>query len=100
MSNEKAKTQTQTPAKQTDDLAKPEDRSAKTQKQDVNEVESKKEATNIKPTSPSRFTFKKVIPAVVLLLAGGIFIGITGGWNGFIGGRGKQKTDDAFLRAD
>jgi membrane fusion protein, multidrug efflux system len=44
--------------------------------------------------------FNKFIPIVVLVLAAGILFGIIGGWNGWIGGAGSQKTDDAILRAD
>jgi membrane fusion protein (multidrug efflux system) len=44
--------------------------------------------------------FKKIVPMLVLLMAAGILLGITGGWNRFVGGRGTQKTDDAYLRAD
>jgi membrane fusion protein (multidrug efflux system) len=37
---------------------------------------------------------------LVLLLAAGIFLGITGGWTSWVGGSSAQKTDDAILRAD
>jgi membrane fusion protein (multidrug efflux system) len=37
---------------------------------------------------------------LVLLLAAVILFGIVGGWNRWVGGRGTQKTDDAYLRAD
>jgi membrane fusion protein (multidrug efflux system) len=33
-------------------------------------------------------------------MAAGIFFGITGGWNRWVGGRTTQRTDDAYLRAD
>jgi membrane fusion protein, multidrug efflux system len=57
--------------------------------------------TTIKETSGKRvINFKKFIPLLVLLLAGGILFGIAGGWNRFVGGGNTQRTDDAFLRAD
>ena len=56
------------------------------------------------PESPSpaerRLSFNRIVPVLVLLLAVGILFGIAGGWNGWVGGRGTQKTDDAILRAD
>src|SRR5262245_56290652 len=59
-----------------------------------------KTTTEDPPASKPRLTFRKIVPVLVLLLAAGILIGITGGWNSWVGGRGNQKTDDAFLRAD
>jgi len=57
--------------------------------------------TTIKETSAKRvINFKKFVPLLVLLLAGGILFGIAGGWNRFVGGGSTQRTDDAFLRAD
>src|ERR1700752_4532969 len=52
------------------------------------------------PSEKRRINFKKLVPIVVLLLAGGILLGITGGWNRFVGGGSTQRTDDAVLRAD
>jgi len=43
---------------------------------------------------------KKFVPVAVLMLAAVILFGIIGGWNGWIGSAGSQKTDDAILRAD
>ena len=51
------------------------------------------------PSAKRRFNFTKLVPIVVLLLAAGILLGITGGWNRFVGS-GTQRTDDAVLRAD
>src|SRR5215813_260554 len=61
-----------------------------------------KEAKDKPQVLPAKrvWNFKKIVPAVVLLLAATIFIGIAGGWNGLVGGRANQKTDDAYLRAD
>jgi membrane fusion protein (multidrug efflux system) len=56
--------------------------------------------TEIQPPAPRRLSFKRIIPVLVLLLAAGIFLGITGGWNRWVGGSSAQKTDDAILRAD
>ena len=52
------------------------------------------------PSAKRRISFKKLVPIVVLLLAAGILLGITTGWNRFVGGGSTQRTDDAFLRAD
>ena len=52
------------------------------------------------PSAKRRINSKKLVPIVVLLLAAGILLGITGGWNRFVGGGSSQRTDDAFLRAD
>ena len=41
-----------------------------------------------------------VIPIAVLLLAVGIVVLITTRWNSWVGGRGMQSTDDAYVRAD
>jgi membrane fusion protein (multidrug efflux system) len=39
-------------------------------------------------------------PAIILLMAAGILILITGNWNGWVSERESQKTDDAYVRAD
>jgi membrane fusion protein (multidrug efflux system) len=41
-----------------------------------------------------------IVPAMILLLAAGILILITGNWNTWAGDRVSQKTDDAYIRAD
>src|SRR5258705_8596028 len=41
-----------------------------------------------------------LIPAIVLLMAGGIVLLITGKWNTWGSARAAQETDDAYLRAD
>jgi membrane fusion protein (multidrug efflux system) len=43
---------------------------------------------------------KWIVPAIILLLAAGIVILITGKWNGWVSERETQKTDDAYVRAD
>ena len=39
-------------------------------------------------------------PAIILLLAAGIIVLITGNWNSWASERVSQKTDDAYVRAD
>src|SRR6266850_220115 len=56
--------------------------------------------TAVDPSAKRRISFKKFVPLLVLLLAAGILFGISGGWNRFVGGGSRQRTDDAFLRAD
>ena len=41
-----------------------------------------------------------IVPAIILLLAAGILILITGNWNTWTGDRVSQRTDDAYIRAD
>lgn len=60
-----------------------------------------------KPTSPAstkqtslRINLRKLVPLAVLSLAALILYTTIGGWNGWVGGRTTQKTDDAILRAD
>src|SRR5437899_389934 len=55
---------------------------------------------NSSADDPRAKRLKKFIPALVLLLAAGILFGIKGGWNRFVGGGSRQRTDDAYLRAD
>src|SRR5215469_8131264 len=40
------------------------------------------------------------VPAIILLLAAGILILITGNWNRWVGDRTWQSTDDAYVQAD
>jgi membrane fusion protein (multidrug efflux system) len=47
-----------------------------------------------------RMAFQRMLPWIILLLAAGILFAIIEGWNPWVGGRGTQKTDDAYLRAD
>ena len=56
-------------------------------------------ADNQIPAKP-RWAWKKLVPVLVLALAGLILFGIIGGWNGWVGSGAIQKTDDAILRAD
>ena len=41
-----------------------------------------------------------VVPGTILLLAAGIVILITGNWNGWVGDRTWQSTNDAYVQAD
>src|SRR6185295_18127835 len=52
-----------------------------------------------KSASTKKTWLKKLIPVVVLALAAIILFGISGGWSRWVGS-GRQKTDDAILRAD
>lgn len=47
-----------------------------------------------------QWNLRKVVPLLVLLLAAVILVAIIGNWNRWVGARGAQKTDDAYLRAD
>jgi membrane fusion protein, multidrug efflux system len=47
-----------------------------------------------------RWTWKQLVPVMVLALAAVILFGIIFGWNGWVGGASIQRTDDAILRAD
>src|SRR5262249_6438373 len=47
-----------------------------------------------------RFNTRKIVPLLVLLVAAGLLLAITVNWNRLVGGRGTQKTDDAYLRSD
>src|SRR3954471_9455628 len=40
------------------------------------------------------------VPGLVLLMAAGILLMITGNWNSWASDRTEQKTDDAYTRAD
>src|SRR3984957_6879190 len=51
------------------------------------------------PTIASRLA-RWLVPAIILLLAGGIVVLITSNWNAWAGGRTVQETDDAYLHAD
>ena len=54
------------------------------------------------PTKPARaLRFEKwIVPAIILLLAAGIVVLITGNWNAWVSESVLQKTDDAYVRAD
>jgi len=52
-----------------------------------------------KPTWAQRLK-QLVVPAVILVMAGGIVFLIAGNWNTWASEREAQETDDAYLRAD
>ena len=54
------------------------------------------------PTKPARARrFEKwIVPAIILLVAAGIVVLITGNWNAWVSESVLQKTDDAYVRAD
>src|SRR5882724_7512522 len=41
-----------------------------------------------------------LVPAIILLFAGGIIVLLTTDWNAWSAGRAIQETDDAYLHAD
>jgi membrane fusion protein, multidrug efflux system len=43
---------------------------------------------------------KWLVPAIILLMAAGIVLLITGNWNSWASERATQETDDAYVRAD
>src|SRR5258708_25714787 len=51
-------------------------------------------------SKPRRSLARLAIPIFVLVLAAAILFLINANWNSWVGGRGSQKTDDAYLRAD
>src|SRR5207244_7884168 len=54
----------------------------------------REEATHPRPR------LRRLVPFLVLLLAAMLILLITSNWNSWVGRRGNQKTDDAYLRAD
>src|SRR5262245_2010127 len=68
----------------------------------VNESRSDgpKPADGAEAGAPAKRRLQRIIPWLLLLLAAGILFAIIGGWNGWVGGGGTQKTDDAYLRSD
>src|SRR6476659_2511537 len=52
-----------------------------------------------KSTGTRRWT-RWVVPAIILAMAAGILVLITGNWNLWVGDRTWQSTDDAYVRAD
>src|SRR5215471_3733503 len=41
-----------------------------------------------------------LVPVAILLISAGIIVLITGNWNGWVGDRNWQSTDDAYVQAD
>ena len=58
------------------------------------------ETVDNQSSAKSRWAWKKMVPVLVLALAGLVLFGIVGSWNSCVGGRAIQRTDDAILRAD
>jgi membrane fusion protein, multidrug efflux system len=65
---------------------------------DTDSVESKPQPAEIKHPSSRLRRFVPVL--LVLFLAAAILVVITTNWNSWVGSKGSQKTDDAYLRAD
>ncbi|HEY3138550.1 MAG TPA: HlyD family secretion protein [Blastocatellia bacterium] len=61
-------------------------------------VKSKPQLPEIKPSSSRLRRFVPVF--LILVLAVVLLVVITSNWNAWIGSKGSQKTDDAYLRAD
>src|SRR5689334_14469490 len=55
---------------------------------------------NSEPVRKRRPGLRRFAPVLALLLAAAIFSLIVTKWNAWVGSRGSQKTDDAYLRAD
>src|SRR5262245_40352659 len=68
----------------------------------VNESRSDgpKPADSAETGAPAKRRFQRIIPWLLVLMAAGILFAIIGNWNRLVGGRGTQKTDDAYLRSD
>ena len=47
-----------------------------------------------------RLSFGAIVPVLVLLLAAGIFLGITGGWTSWVGGNSAAAQRRAVRRGD
>src|SRR4030095_6947008 len=61
-------------------------------------VKSELQPKEIKKTDSRLRRFVPVF--LVLLIAVTLFVVITSNWNSWVGSKGSQKTDDAYLRAD
>src|ERR1700730_17928997 len=57
------------------------------------------DSTNKTPTLAQRVK-EWIVPTIILLLASGIVLLISGSWNTWASDRVKQETDDAYVRAD
>ena len=71
---------------------------ASTPDTDSVQVESKPQLAEIKHPSSRLRRFVPVL--LVLFLAAVLLVVITSNWNAWVGSKGSQKTDDAYLRAD
>ena len=60
-------------------------------------VTSDPHSEQVKKPRPS---LRRFAPILVLLIAAALLFVITSNWNSWVGSRGSQKTDDAYLRAD
>src|SRR5262245_27747257 len=52
------------------------------------------------PGAPAARRFQRLVPWLLVLMAAAILFAIVGGWNRWVGGGGRQRTDDAYLRGD
>src|SRR5262245_10619836 len=53
----------------------------------------------VRQSGAGRFS-RWLVPTIILAMAAGILVLITGNWNRWIGDRTWQSTDDAYVRAD
>ncbi len=88
------------PAAETATVSKAQDQAAAAPKEVASTDTSAAKVTADRPGAKRRLSFRNIVPVLVLILAAGILLGITGGWNRLVGGSITQKTDDASLRAD
>jgi membrane fusion protein, multidrug efflux system len=88
------------PAAETGPVSKAQEQAAATPRELAPGQTSPEQVTAGSPGAGHRLSFSKVVPVLVLMLAAGILLGITGGWNRWVGGGTTQKTDDAYLRSD
>src|SRR5215470_5960173 len=49
---------------------------------------------------PRARKLRGLVPVLILMLAAALFVAISTNWNAWVGRKGSQKTDDAYLRAD
>jgi membrane fusion protein, multidrug efflux system len=47
-----------------------------------------------------RSRLRRIVPLLVLLIAAALLVVIISNWNSWVGSKGNQATDDAYLRAD
>jgi membrane fusion protein, multidrug efflux system len=63
------------------------------------EMPATADSVNQRSNRPRRFTHW-LAPSIILLMAAGIVLLITGNWNSWVSDRAEQKTDDAYVQAD
>src|ERR1044072_5586259 len=79
------------PAAETGTISKAQDQAVATPKEVAPVDTSPAQVATDRPGTSRRLNFRKLVPVLVLLLAAGILLGITGGWNRLVGGSSTQK---------